>query len=333
MTLRIHFTVEDLARTRVAQAPRPLLEVGMALWMLRQPACVGRFGTWQREVFKRLLPPVRKLAVQHPWTGETPEFMLTPTGAETPQEALEIVSATPVKQVQTQVTRLANRYPTTLDWTRRLGVARGALRQYNDLLRVIHEQVITPYWPQIDTLVTAERAQHMQRLTEHGVESLFAGLDPRRMRWTPPVLELAYPSQVDVHLGGRGLLLIPTLLGGPFIGVDFFNTDDAEPQRWLSFSVHHAQQFLSPPSPPAPGAPQSLSALLGRTRATVLWAISQHPGCNTTQLARRAGIATASASEHATVLRSAGLTAAARHHNMMLHTLTAAGHSLLSASA
>ncbi|MGP4003520.1 winged helix-turn-helix domain-containing protein [Streptomyces sp. 8N706] len=317
----------------MAQAPRPFLEVGMALWMLRQPACTARFDAWQREAFKQLAPPIRKLAAQHPQIGHSPDFVWTPTSAETPRDALEIVSAVPLRQVQDLVTRLARRNQKAPDWKRRLCEDRGALAQYNGMLHSVHEQVIKPYWPKIDKLASAERAQHMQRLTEGGVDSMLAGLDPRRIRWSPPVLELAFPGQLDVHLGGRGLLLIPTLFGGdPFLGVDPFNVEDTEPQRWLSFSIHRGEQPLTTQGPAPSGAPQSLSALLGRTRAAVLCAIAEHPNCNTTQLARRVAIATASASEHATVLRSAGLTAAARHHNMMLHTLTAAGHSLLSAS-
>ncbi|MER5935146.1 winged helix-turn-helix domain-containing protein [Streptomyces sp. NPDC002054] len=56
----------------------------------------------------------------------------------------------------------------------------------------------------------------------------------------------------------------------------------------------------------------TLSTLLGRTRAVVLCVIADHPACTTTQLAQRAGISPASASEHATTLRGAGLTALTR---------------------
>ncbi|WP_267243077.1 winged helix-turn-helix domain-containing protein [Streptomyces sp. PR69] len=80
-------------------------------------------------------------------------------------------------------------------------------------------------------------------------------------------------------------------------------------------------------------APSSLSALLGRTRATVLWVIADHPGSTTTELAQLAGISLASASEHATVLRSANLISTARHRNTALHTATAAGLTLLNSAS
>ncbi|MFB9388350.1 winged helix-turn-helix domain-containing protein [Streptomyces coeruleoprunus] len=75
--------------------------------------------------------------------------------------------------------------------------------------------------------------------------------------------------------------------------------------------------------------PPALSALLGRTRAVVLCVIADHPACTTTQLAQRAGISPASASEHATTLRSAGLTTLTRERKAALHTLTHLGLTLL----
>ncbi|MFJ3965661.1 winged helix-turn-helix domain-containing protein [Streptomyces sp. NPDC090036] len=78
--------------------------------------------------------------------------------------------------------------------------------------------------------------------------------------------------------------------------------------------------------------PPALSALLGRTRAVVLCVIADRPASTTTQLARRAGISPAGASEHATTLRAAGLTALARERKAALHTLTHLGLTLLNST-
>ncbi|MBA6434366.1 ArsR/SmtB family transcription factor [Streptomyces sp. GMR22] len=331
MPLRIHFTSEDLARTCMAQAPRPFLEVGLAFWSLRHPAHGARAEAWQRGVSERLAPSIRKLAARHPWVGCS-DFVWTPTAAENPQEALETVPAVSPAQVQQQMAHLAERHQTPLAWTRHLSADSRALSQYHGMMHSVHERVIKPHWPQIDMPASAKRAR-MQDLAEDGIDSLLASLDPRRIRWSPPVLELASPGQLDVRLGGRGLLLIPTLFAAPpFLGADPFNVKDTEAQRWLTFSLHRAELPSTTQAPAASRPPRSLSALLGRTRATVLCVIAEQPNCNTTQLADRVGIATASASEHATVLRSAGLTAAVRHRNMVLHILTVTGHSLLSAA-
>lgn len=74
----------------------------------------------------------------------------------------------------------------------------------------------------------------------------------------------------------------------------------------------------------------SLAPLLGRTRAVVLAAIAEHPGCSTKELAALTSLAPASASEHSTVLREAGLIRTVRYRNAVLHSPTNLGTALLS---
>ncbi len=69
--------------------------------------------------------------------------------------------------------------------------------------------------------------------------------------------------------------------------------------------------------------------LLGATRAAVLAAAAEHPGCGTKELAALARISPSSVSEHATVLREAGLLTTFRHRNTALHTSTDLGTALL----
>ncbi|MCX5199204.1 winged helix-turn-helix domain-containing protein [Streptomyces sp. NBC_00249] len=79
--------------------------------------------------------------------------------------------------------------------------------------------------------------------------------------------------------------------------------------------------------------PQPLVALLGRTRATILSAIADHALCTTTELATRTKVSLASASEHATVLRHAGLTELTRDHKHVRHSVSPAGLALLNTTA
>ncbi|MFC8259752.1 ArsR/SmtB family transcription factor [Streptomyces sp. NPDC057291] len=72
-----------------------------------------------------------------------------------------------------------------------------------------------------------------------------------------------------------------------------------------------------------------MATLLGRTRTLVLATIAKHQGCSTKELAARAGIAPPSASEHATILREAGLIHSLRQRNAVLHSLTSLGLALL----
>ncbi len=73
----------------------------------------------------------------------------------------------------------------------------------------------------------------------------------------------------------------------------------------------------------------ALTALVGRNRAAVLRTIAD--GCSTTELADRVGISLAAASQHASVLRDAGLITTHRQGSAVLHVLTPLGVELLHA--
>ncbi|WP_138904923.1 winged helix-turn-helix domain-containing protein, partial [Streptomyces albidochromogenes] len=170
-----------------------------------------------------------------------------------------------------------------------------------------------------------------------GVGALLDSLRPMAV-WEPPVLEIpAYRPLVhreaNFHLAGRPLVLAPSVFCGPvpqlFAGPQADRVVMVYPA--LNNPVDAAAIWAPPTDAPHANAPVSpaLSALLGRTRAIVLCVIADHPACTTTQLAQRAGISPASASEHATTLRSAGLTALTRERKTALHTLTHLGFTLL----
>jgi DNA-binding transcriptional ArsR family regulator len=73
----------------------------------------------------------------------------------------------------------------------------------------------------------------------------------------------------------------------------------------------------------------ALAALVGRNRAAVLRTIAD--GCSTTELADRVGISLAAASQHASILRDAGLITTHRQGSAVLHVLTPLGVELLRA--
>ncbi|MGW8990152.1 hypothetical protein ACWGRF_09545 [Streptomyces zhihengii] len=75
MPLRIHFTAEDLARTRLAEGLRPMLELDIAVRLLQEGSHPTRFGPWRRESFRRLSPGARGLFDLIPPTGWTVGFL------------------------------------------------------------------------------------------------------------------------------------------------------------------------------------------------------------------------------------------------------------------
>ncbi|WTP63531.1 winged helix-turn-helix domain-containing protein [Streptomyces phaeochromogenes] len=69
---------------------------------------------------------------------------------------------------------------------------------------------------------------------------------------------------------------------------------------------------------------------MGQGRAAVLQALED--GGTTSEAARRAGVTSATVSDHVRILREAGLTASVRDRNTMLHVPTPLGLSLLTAN-
>ncbi|WP_246278608.1 winged helix-turn-helix domain-containing protein [Phytohabitans rumicis] len=142
------------------------------------------------------------------------------------------------------------------------------------------------------------------------------------MRWNAGVLEVHdYPTERDLHLDGRGLLLVPSFFCA--------RTPVALVDPALPPVLVYPIDRLDGLARRGGGGQQALEALLGRTRAAVLEVVGD--GCSTGEVARRLRISPAAASQHATVLRNAGLLATHRDRNTALHTLTPLGRAMLSA--
>ncbi|MDP4506519.1 winged helix-turn-helix domain-containing protein [Nonomuraea turcica] len=220
-------------------------------------------------------------------------------------------------------------------WAHHLADDRDLLRQLFIGLEHVYDRLLDPHWPQIAGFTAADQGARVRQMATGGWERLFASLNPRRIRWNPPVLELAMASGLegDLHLDGRGLLLIPSVFGFAAPVLD----PSAEPQPILTYPAGLEQQsgtlpLCAPPAQPtSPGASSPLASVLGRTRAAVLHSIAEHPACSTKELAARIGIAPASASEHTTSLREAGLVHTVRSRNTALHSPTALGAAFLNA--
>ncbi|GGO89143.1 winged helix-turn-helix domain-containing protein [Wenjunlia tyrosinilytica] len=326
MAFRIHFTAEDLARTRVASSPWPLWELVIAIRELQVRGNPTRLGAWRRQVLPELPAGARTLFELVKPLGVSPAF-LSPTRVGTVEELLDQVRSTPRHEIRRALDDLALHQPVPR-WAPRLLDDPRALTDLADTLGAVHEKALAPYWPELSDAVRADRAVRGRELLDGGVERLLAGLFPGRVRWLAPVLELDMCSGLDgdLHLCGRGLVLAPSAL----VYAGFLIEADADPPV-LAFPARHGPR-LPLGVRASEGAPPSLGTLLGRTRAAVLHAVADRPGCTTTELAASAGIALASASEHASVLRDAGLITTQRHRNTALHTPTHRGMALLDAT-
>nr|WP_203600595.1 helix-turn-helix domain-containing protein [Streptomyces sp. SID9727] len=308
----------------MASGPDALWETILSFHRLRDRRSSTVFGKWRTETRPRLSGEVRLLSAVVPQRGYFPDF-LTPSQENSDplglDAGMEAVRATPPDRLRAEIALLGDpgaRRAARLDPLREGGaepVARlvGALRDY-------HRAAVEPYWPHIRSAVEADRAIRGRALLDGGAEELLATLPPV-IRWRAPVLEADYPVDRDLHLDGRGLLLQPSYFcrGTPVV-----LRDPLLPPVLVYPVAHPAAPAFADPGP-------SLGRLLGQTRSTVLRAIGD--GCTTSELARRAGVSLASASQHACVLREAGLVHTLRHGSSVQHTLTPLGGSLLRGGA
>ncbi|PPK71148.1 winged helix-turn-helix domain-containing protein [Actinokineospora auranticolor] len=321
--LRIHFDSDDLARVRVADAPDLLWETLLSLHVLQGTMGEVVFGAWRSRVRGRLDQSVRMLMALTPPRGYSPDFLTPCTGATELAAAVDALLTTPKSALCTDLTLLAceQRLP---PWASSL--ARGdvdTLKELGAALRRYHTVALEPHWSAISSQVRADRLRRGEDVLRGGVERLLATLHPS-VRWRSPVLEVAYPVEQELHLGGRGLLLVPSM----FCWQAPITLLDPARQPVLVYPVERNPSWST-----GVGGARSTTALLGRTRAAVLEAICGRPELTTTELAKEVGISLAGASQHATVLRNSGLITTDRAGGTARHRPTPFGMTLLTVGA
>ncbi|GAA2117668.1 helix-turn-helix domain-containing protein [Streptomyces synnematoformans] len=326
--LRIHFTDADLLKTRVAATPDPLWEVAISLHRLQTRRGRWAHAHWHRTVRTRLCATGTERSLRGlllplvPRAAYFPDFLTPPEAGEGLAAGLEAVLATPAQRVRHEVGRLA---PTGTHLRRLARLSEPeARRDLVRALRAYHDTAIAPQHDRIQARIDAERAARARAMLHSGIEGVLASLGPC-LSWRSPVLHAVYPEDRDLHLNGRGLLLVPSYfnMGNPVA------LGDATLAPVLTYSLHHEP---APAALPADlrGSGTPLARLLGQTRATVLRLSAG--GATNGELARAIGISASSVSHHTTTLCESGLILSQRHGASVLHTLTPLGAATLRAN-
>jgi DNA-binding transcriptional ArsR family regulator len=230
-------------------------------------------------------------------------------------EGIDAVLSSPPRRFRDEIGRIRPARGAAATW---LGdLARGrlpALRRLGEALRVYAGFAIEPHLPTIESALCADTAAGIQQYLHDGADGLLRGLGCAA-RWEPPVLSVPYPSDRDLYLEGRGLVLIPCY-----------------------FALHHPVALADPRLRPVLAVPvrtesrllagghpdgDHVTALLGLTRASILRSVVG--GSTTTGLARVVGVAPATVSHHTRVLREAGLITTERDENLARHLITPLG--------
>jgi len=319
--LRIIFTERDLTKVRLAATPDPLWEITNSLDRLQTRRGRWAYPHWYRSTQEALSEDhdlhamvTDLLLPLFPRAAYFPDFLTPPAALEGLDAGIEAILATPQERVTSELKTLAlvHRAPS---FGKRL--AAGEMRgELGNALRTYYQKVIEPQDDKIQEAVEGDRVMRSRALVRGGVDKLLKSYWPL-MRWHYPVLEVQYPYDRTLHLGGRGLLLSPSYFCWhyPVALAD----DDLPPM--LSYPLLHKVEGDADPQRP------STAALLGTTRAAVLQATSD--GLTTGEIAKRVGIGAPTASHHLSVLRDCGLIASQRKQTSMLHVLTPLGAALL----
>lgn len=325
--LRIHFTSEDLARTRIATTADPLWEIALSMYRLTERRGRGAFAAWRSRTRDDLartggMATVRRvLAPLFPSKSSYfPDFLTPPDGVLGLEAGVDAVLSTPRRLLRRELDKLAGRTGTP-SWA--WGLADGRRDAFHDLRDGLHsyfDTVIAPYWSDIQGMVDSDRAVRGRAFLDGGVGGMLAGFRPI-MRWEPPVLSMDHPVDRDVYLGGRGLVLIPSYFcwGAPV------PLADPELPQVVVYPIQRDHPLAAPKGRPTSGTPDA--RLLGPTRAAILRATVD--GATTGELARRQRIYASGVSQHTQVLREAGLIVSRRMGTQVIHTITPLGAALL----
>ncbi|MGW2231831.1 ArsR/SmtB family transcription factor [Streptomyces formicae] len=324
---RIHFTAEDLARTRVATTIGVAAETFDTVRLLRSRGSSPAFRRWYVSVRGRVGEQAGPLAALTPHHGPLLDAMSLMGDTASVDEAVDHLMAAPRALLRVELENI-DVPPGARSWAAALMDGdRDARLQVATALRACHGVTVAPYWSRVRSHLSEVRAGYVGTMAEGGVERLLTTLCEPLVRWRPPVLEVAHARDADIHLRGRGLVIAPTVFSTRQVELLYPPLDpDRAPTlavptldgASLDTALWEGDGELTAPS---------LEDLLGRTRAAVLSAAVD--GCGTTELARRLNISPATASHHAAALRNARLVTSRREGKTVLHTATSLGIALL----
>ncbi|MFG3055885.1 helix-turn-helix domain-containing protein [Kitasatospora sp. NPDC048239] len=329
--LRVHFTADDLCSVTLISRLPQLGEAVLSVQALRRNDQRQRFDAWRRSLRGNLPAKVGPLLDLVPAYGWIPDFLTSTRDNGSVRDVLEAIRAVPRRQLTADLNRLASVHPLP-GWVR--GLADGdpdAMNAVTGALAAYHDLAIAPHARRMQAALDVDLDRRVTTLRRNGVGALLAGLHPA-LRWQSPVLTVPAPFGRDIHLAGRGLTVAPVVFGGPLPRLLVGDRDD-RPVLIYPLAFDGVANPLTRPAPDGrqQRAAKALGTVLGATRSAVLHAVAAAPGLSTSELADRVSVSPASASEHATSLRDAGLVTSRRERNRVLHYPTAAATTLLNA--
>ncbi|WP_431045441.1 ArsR family transcriptional regulator [Streptomyces sp. P1-3] len=314
------FTSADLARLRFAFSP--LSEAVASLRTLRDPGRHALHLPWIRAVRPRLAClDLRLLCALVPLGPYIADFLTPPPAGPLPDVTaeLELVAAADPEEAAREAARVPGAdAPPVREFLAdpAAGVARAAAE-----LRLYWDTALDPFWPQIRGLFESEVLRRARQLTRDGAGAMFNDLHPN-ITWNDGRLRVRTRAwRRSGPLDGDGMILVPSVFHWPD------TTVMAEPyQPMLVYPAPGVATVWSHETVPTTDA---LNALIGRTRARILVALTE--AATTSILARRLSMAPGAISQHLKVLHKSGLVIRNRSGREVFYERSPVGHSLCGA--
>ncbi|MFF6807160.1 DUF5937 family protein [Streptomyces sp. NPDC012616] len=330
MSSRLHFGEEDFLRCRFAVSP--LWETQEAARTLKRPDRHGYHTPWLRRIRTAAGSlDLTGLWLVMPRRGHSPDWLCPPPlgPAAGFEEEIAAVRAADPRAAREDTARSLADTPGALDSPRGrawLADPERMIRELADVLEEIWRTLLAPDWPRLRALLEADVVFHSRRLAEVGLGGLLPEIN-RRCGWRAGTLTVASNGEHERHLGGQGLVLMPSVFSWPDVVSGF----DPPWQPTLVYPARGIAGLWSDPADRAQRLPDALVRLLGRRRAAVLGALDEP--ASTSALAHRLGLAPSSVSAHLGVLREAGLLVSRRYGHQVLYERTPLGIALVSGDA
>jgi DNA-binding transcriptional ArsR family regulator len=308
--------------TRVRFAISPLIEVHASLAALDEPACAELHLPWIASARSRLermdLDLLR--AVQPPGAN-APDFVHPPprSPVTTLEDELDEMLATPPERVRDELRRAYFPAPVPPVLEPFMDRTAQALVHLAEVIREYWQLAVQPHWDRIHSALEGDILFRARQMADSGLGPPLADLH-KQVRIEGDLLIIDKLAEVTYDLGGRGLLLVPSVFTWPHLGALI----DPPCQPTLVYPARGIGLIWENQTS---ATPSGLEELIGRRRAAVLAELDVPR--STTELARRLGLSAPSVSQHLAILRQAAVVRAHRVGRIVLYSRTPSGDALL----
>jgi DNA-binding transcriptional ArsR family regulator len=312
----------DLARVRFAHSP--IAELVTSLRVLQDPGRQLMYGRWL-STMRPQLDGLRLdlLAALAPTGRYLPAFLFPPSTRPwgVLAEELAQVAASPPAMVRAELDKVREGAPLPAVLGPLYDDPAGQLPAVVEEMARYWEAAIEPVWPRLRGLCAADLAYLMEQFAGGGLARVLGDLHPD-LGFADELLRVDKPHHCShrFDLAGSGIVLVPCAFTWPSLSVDCCGVDQPAliyPPRGVAelWEDTMAEQ------------PDPLSALVGRTRATLLAALALPS--STTQLAAQLELSPAAVSQHLKILKDAALVSGQRRGRMVLYQRTPTAAALL----